>query len=58
MGGCRNPPTCLGSVLMYLEEGPNRIPCIMVLILYEEGINQFFSMAFFGGMISKGEVSI
>jgi hypothetical protein len=43
---------------MYLEEGPNRIPCIMVLILYEEGINQFFSMAFFGGMISKGEVSI
>jgi hypothetical protein len=37
---------------------PNRNPRMLVVIIYEEAINQFPGVAYFGGMFSGGEVSV
>jgi hypothetical protein len=37
---------------------PNRNPRTLVVIIYEEAINQFPGMAYFGGVFSGEEISI
>jgi hypothetical protein len=37
---------------------PNRNPRTLVVIIYEEAINQFPGMAYFGGVFSGGKISV
>jgi hypothetical protein len=37
---------------------PDQMPRTLVIVLHEEAINQFLGMAYYGGVISRGEVSV
>jgi hypothetical protein len=45
-----------GGVRQVLE--PDRIPRTLVIIVYEEGVNHFPGMAYYGGVFSGREVGI
>jgi hypothetical protein len=67
MEGHGVPPSNQGNIPMYVDRrsnsghvlgGLDKTLRTIVLILYKKEVNQYPNMAFFGGVFSKGKVSV
>ena len=56
--GMRQPNTNRGDGGAWQVLEPDWMPQTLVIVLYEEAINQFPRMAYYGGVFSGGEVSV